>query len=478
MVTFYSTTTGDVLQSANTTQQANGDIDVALPEFSGSIAFQIHPVDATPPQIVSITNDVELDCSGPDGEEVTLSVEATDDIDKELSIRWEIELADGVVELIGTGAEITHTFGLGNHVVRVTVTDDAGNETVATVLVSISDTVAPVLHAALTAVGTWSDRNGDDDDNHHDRKRRKPAFLVSLEAEDACDPDPHITAFILQPIAPGQAYDVVYKEYRRRNDIQIRKKRNGKIKVRIRAADKAGQRALRALLEDAIALGLEDVLVQEGLTGGFPVEDGWALDLKTKLKRLPVHYAGKKTVGSADDDDDDGDDGEEDDHPRRPRIGTWLFRFDSEGILTAGSGPTLRMVAYATDESGNHSDVKEVIPAHPFHYLTKPVAAAAQLEDSDLGDTQLSLDQNYPNPANPATTIRYSLAAASEVRLTVYNVLGHQVKVLVRDHQDPGRYVVRWDGRDELGRHVSSGTYLYRLRSGRNVAVGRMQFVK
>ena len=47
LVTFYETTTGDVLQSASTTQQANGDIDIALPDFSGSIAFQIQP--APPP---------------------------------------------------------------------------------------------------------------------------------------------------------------------------------------------------------------------------------------------------------------------------------------------------------------------------------------------------------------------------------------------------------------------------------------------
>ena len=85
---------------------------------------------------------------------------------------------------------------------------------------------------------------------------------------------------------------------------------------------------------------------------------------------------------------------------------------------------------------------------------------------------------NYPNPFNPATTIRYSLTEASDVRLVVYNVLGQAVRALVNAHQRAGMYQVVWDGRDASGQEVTSGVYLYRLKAGANVAIRKMVFAK
>ena len=73
------------------------------------------------------------------------------------------------------------------------------------------------------------------------------------------------------------------------------------------------------------------------------------------------------------------------------------------------------------------------------------------------------LAQNIPNPFNPRTTIRYTLARDSRVRLTVFNVAGRLVQTLVENHQLPGEYTVVWDGKDENGLEVASGIYLYRL---------------
>ncbi|GIV60327.1 MAG: hypothetical protein KatS3mg043_1416 [Rhodothermaceae bacterium] len=77
-----------------------------------------------------------------------------------------------------------------------------------------------------------------------------------------------------------------------------------------------------------------------------------------------------------------------------------------------------------------------------------------------------SLEPNHPNPFNPTTLIRYSLGGESPVSLEVFNVLGERVRTLVDRHQRGGSYEVIWDGRDESGRPVASGVYVYRLRAG------------
>jgi hypothetical protein len=85
---------------------------------------------------------------------------------------------------------------------------------------------------------------------------------------------------------------------------------------------------------------------------------------------------------------------------------------------------------------------------------------------------------NHPNPFNPATTIHYSLEEATDVRLTIYNVLGQPVRTLVQGGQGSGVHHVVWDGRDALGHQVTSGLYLYRLEAGQQVAVRKMILAK
>ncbi|MFC1546932.1 T9SS type A sorting domain-containing protein [Candidatus Neomarinimicrobiota bacterium] len=74
-----------------------------------------------------------------------------------------------------------------------------------------------------------------------------------------------------------------------------------------------------------------------------------------------------------------------------------------------------------------------------------------------------ALHPAYPNPFNPATTIRYELPAAVPVQLMVYDLLGREVIRLVEATQSPGTYEVPWDGTDALGRSLTSGIYIARL---------------
>ncbi len=91
------------------------------------------------------------------------------------------------------------------------------------------------------------------------------------------------------------------------------------------------------------------------------------------------------------------------------------------------------------------------------------------------------LSQNYPNPFNGSTTIEYDIpdgTALTKTVIQVYNILGQTIKTLVSEEQDPGRYRITWDGRDQYGKTVSSGVYFYRLISKSHVGSRKMLYVK
>ena len=79
--------------------------------------------------------------------------------------------------------------------------------------------------------------------------------------------------------------------------------------------------------------------------------------------------------------------------------------------------------------------------------------------------TSFTLGLNAPNPFNPSTRISYDVPQTSRIRLTIYNLLGQEVVVLVDGVQAVGRYTVDWHGANTQGHSVASGVYLYRLTS-------------
>ena len=91
---------------------------------------------------------------------------------------------------------------------------------------------------------------------------------------------------------------------------------------------------------------------------------------------------------------------------------------------------------------------------------------------------QYGLNQNMPNPFNPSTAIRYQLPEAGLVRLSVYNLLGQEVRELVDERKDAGSFTATWDGTDALGRRVASGIYLYHIQAGDFSASRRMLLLK
>ncbi len=92
--------------------------------------------------------------------------------------------------------------------------------------------------------------------------------------------------------------------------------------------------------------------------------------------------------------------------------------------------------------------------------------------------TDFALSQNVPNPFNPSTDISFALPKDSKVSLTIYNVLGQQVKVLVDDYLRAGNQTVSWDGTDATGRTVASGVYFYKLNASEFSSTKKMMMLK
>ncbi|GAB1350251.1 hypothetical protein MASR1M107_24660 [Ignavibacteriales bacterium] len=104
-----------------------------------------------------------------------------------------------------------------------------------------------------------------------------------------------------------------------------------------------------------------------------------------------------------------------------------------------------------------------------------PNSKPAPSSVKELGGTpgEFSLYNNYPNPFNPSTRIRYSVPAAGTVKLAVYSLNGEQVFSLVNQFQEAGTYEV-----DFTAVSVASGVYFYKLESAGNVSVKKMNLMK
>ena len=100
------------------------------------------------------------------------------------------------------------------------------------------------------------------------------------------------------------------------------------------------------------------------------------------------------------------------------------------------------------------------------------------VDNDDLLPNEFSLSQNYPNPFNPKTIIEFSLPQKSNVKLTVYNVLGQRMNVLVDKVLSAGKYTVTWDGTDYNGLSVASGIYFYRLETDGFLTSRKMVLLK
>jgi len=100
-------------------------------------------------------------------------------------------------------------------------------------------------------------------------------------------------------------------------------------------------------------------------------------------------------------------------------------------------------------------------------------------DDVQVNPYDYALHDNFPNPFNPETQIRFSIGSQEDVKLIVYDVVGRQVRTLIKGNAyDPGFHVVNWNGLDDQGQKVPSGLYIYRIKAGSFIADKKMLLVK
>jgi len=131
-------------------------------------------------------------------------------------------------------------------------------------------------------------------------------------------------------------------------------------------------------------------------------------------------------------------------------------------------------VAYTASEWG--------LPAGDLNHWPEALeqwgTLSTESDDFTYTPSEFTLAQNYPNPFNPTTEISFTMDKASDVNLTIYNMLGQKVRVLENAYLAGGTHAYTWNGQDELGQSVSTGVYLYTLTNGSQTISKKMALMK
>jgi len=128
-----------------------------------------------------------------------------------------------------------------------------------------------------------------------------------------------------------------------------------------------------------------------------------------------------------------------------------------------------KIVATATDAEGNTSEFSDAFA----------ISGTVSVEElSDILPRSFVLEQNFPNPFNPNSVIRYQLSAARDVELTIYNLKGQKIRTLVNTKKETGLHSVSWNGKDNAGNVVASGVYIYRMTAGEFVDAKKLTLLR
>lgn len=166
----------------------------------------------------------------------------------------------------------------------------------------------------------------------------------------------------------------------------------------------------------------------------------------------------------------------------------WAFNLEARAwreLVLAGAAPPARdraaaiyvesedrMVVFGGTGEGQLNDVWSL------NQLSRATSTAIAGGMGAGAPAALRLAQNWPNPFNGATAIRFSLPESGKVELAIYNLTGQKVATLVRATLPARAHVVRWDGRDRSGQKLASGAYLYQLQAGAQTETRKLVLVR
>ncbi|OGC86718.1 MAG: hypothetical protein A2142_01940 [candidate division Zixibacteria bacterium RBG_16_48_11] len=145
-------------------------------------------------------------------------------------------------------------------------------------------------------------------------------------------------------------------------------------------------------------------------------------------------------------------------------------------VILTFEGKDVSKVKFTPTTVGKQEGITLVTPA--AKEIGYEFTDQSRIEGKGTLPQTYGLFQNFPNPFNATTQIRYALPEPAEVRLEVFNILGQKVKTLVNEFQTAGNKQVVWEGRNENGDVVSSGVYFYRINAGKYNQVMKMSLLK
>jgi flagellar hook assembly protein FlgD len=92
--------------------------------------------------------------------------------------------------------------------------------------------------------------------------------------------------------------------------------------------------------------------------------------------------------------------------------------------------------------------------------------------------TVYALEQNFPNPFNPSTTLQFDLPQQGQVKIFIYNILGKEIAEITNGFYSAGTHQVAWNGRTNAGVQVSSGVYFVRVKAGSFIGIKKIVLMK
>jgi len=156
------------------------------------------------------------------------------------------------------------------------------------------------------------------------------------------------------------------------------------------------------------------------------------------------------------------------------------FNLSNPDCMPMGGSPALTGAATPPNDGFFDSGANFVGAFGTENWMTSwtnfnPSGYPVSVDENELPGipTDFSISQNYPNPFNPSTKIVYSVSEAANIKLTVYNILGQEVAVLVNGFRNAGMYEVSFDAED-----LTSGLYLYTFEAGSTRITKKMTLLK
>lgn len=157
-----------------------------------------------------------------------------------------------------------------------------------------------------------------------------------------------------------------------------------------------------------------------------------------------------------------------------------IVAFSLEGRELDLSSPVLMIPLSAKGEYLGSTElmVKDFILSSPSGNKINLKISAGEIFILPELPKKFKLTQNYPNPFNSATIIKYDLPEDAIIKLTIYNVLGQKIRILEDSIMAAGFHTAVWDGKDENGKPVTSGEYIFSLKVGVNTHSMKMVLLR